>query len=172
MVFDSSTCLRLPLGGDRSPGIAWIESCRWDALTPEQRRKCPPICPNVVLELRSPSDPLRSVQTKMQEYPSSGARLGWLLNPEDQQVEVYRPGQSACPTSCSNWPGCGLDLKSSCPFLTSAIGSTYSNPRGWLGRGAGGKPLRGGTAPHPRCPNSLLNCSSGSLASANPAVGY
>jgi Uma2 family endonuclease len=92
-VFDSSTCFKLPGGGDRSPDVSWIEKSRWDALTPEQQRKFPPICPDFVLELRSPSDNLRMIQQKMQEYLDSGIRLGWLINPEDKEVEIYRPGR-------------------------------------------------------------------------------
>jgi Uma2 family endonuclease len=94
IVFDSSTCFRIPGGGDRSPDVAWVEQSRWDSLTPEQKRRFPPLCPDFVLELRSPSDNLKVIQTKMQEYLQSGARLGWLINPEDQQVEIYRPGRS------------------------------------------------------------------------------
>lgn len=93
-VFDSSTCFKLPGGGDRSPDIAWVEQSRWDSLTVEQKRRFPPICPDFVLELLSPSDSLSTAQAKMQEYLNSGARLGWLLNPEDKQVEIYRPGQA------------------------------------------------------------------------------
>ena len=93
VVFDSSTCFRIPGGGDRSPDVAWVEKSRWDALTPEQQRKFPPICPDFVLELLSPSDNLTMTQRKMQEYLASGIRLGWLINPEDKQVEIYRPRQ-------------------------------------------------------------------------------
>jgi Uma2 family endonuclease len=93
-VFDSSTCFRLPNGGDRSPDVAWVEQSRWDALTPEQKRRFPPLCPDFVLELLSPSDNLRPIQAKLQEYLDSGLRLGWLLNPQDQQVEIYRPSQA------------------------------------------------------------------------------
>lgn len=92
-VFDSSTYFRLPNGGDRSPNISWIEQSRWDTLTTEQQRKFPPICPNFVLELLSPSDNLHITQQKMQEYLASGIQLGWLINPPDQQVEIYRPHQ-------------------------------------------------------------------------------
>uniref|UniRef100_B8HJK0 Putative restriction endonuclease domain-containing protein n=1 Tax=Cyanothece sp. (strain PCC 7425 / ATCC 29141) TaxID=395961 RepID=B8HJK0_CYAP4 len=94
IVFDSSTCFKLPKGGDRSPDVSWVEKTRWDTLSPEQQRKFPPICPDFVLELLSPTDNLGMIQTKMQEYLDSGARLGWLLNPEDKQVEIYRPEQS------------------------------------------------------------------------------
>lgn len=92
-VFSSSTLFKLPGGGDRSPDAAWVELSRWMALTPEQRRKFPPIAPDFVIELRSPTDSLTLLQEKMQEYMDSGVRLGWLINPQDQQVEIYRLGQ-------------------------------------------------------------------------------
>jgi Uma2 family endonuclease len=93
LVFDSSTCFRLPQGGDRSPDIAWLRQERWDCLTSEQKRKFPPLCPDFVLELLSPSDNLAATQAKMREYLNSGAQMGWLINPETQQVEIYRPEQ-------------------------------------------------------------------------------
>lgn len=93
VVFDSSTCFRLPNGGDRSPDVAWVERSRWEALTREQQRRFPPLCPDFVLELLSPSDSLRMAQAKMQEYLASGLRLGWLFNPESRQVEISRAGQ-------------------------------------------------------------------------------
>jgi Uma2 family endonuclease len=92
IVFDSSTCFRLPKGGDRSPDVSFIKKERWDSLTPEQQRKFPPLCPDFVLELLSPSDNLSFTQAKMQEYQASGVQLAWLLNPHDQQVEIYRLG--------------------------------------------------------------------------------
>lgn len=93
VVFDSSTCFRIPGGGDRSPDISWVEQSRWDALTPDEQRRFPPLCPDFALELLSPSDNLSTIQAKMQEYISCGLRLGWLINPQDKQVEVYRPQQ-------------------------------------------------------------------------------
>jgi Uma2 family endonuclease len=92
-VFSSSTIFKLPGGGDRSPDAAWIELSRWQALTPEQRQKFPPIAPDFVIELRSRTDALSALQEKMQEYLESGVQLGWLFNPQDQQVEIYRQGQ-------------------------------------------------------------------------------
>lgn len=91
--FDSSTGFKLLNGADRSPDAAWIAQARWDRLTPEQQDKFPPICPDFVVELMSPSDTLEKVQAKMQEYLANGARLGWLLNRKGKQVEVYRPNQ-------------------------------------------------------------------------------
>jgi Uma2 family endonuclease len=92
-VFSSSTVFKLPGGGDRSPDAAWVEISRWQSLTPEQRQKFPPIAPDFVIELRSRTDSLETLQAKMQEYMDSGVRLGWLFNPQDQQVEIYRQGQ-------------------------------------------------------------------------------
>ncbi|MEG4964503.1 MULTISPECIES: Uma2 family endonuclease [unclassified Microcoleus] len=93
-VFSSSTLFKLPGGGSRSPDVAWVELSRWEALTPEQRQKFPPIAPDFVIELRSRSDNLQTLQDKMLEYLQSGVRLGWLFNPKNQQVEIYRQGQT------------------------------------------------------------------------------
>lgn len=92
-VFSSSTMFRLPGGGDRSPDAAWVEESRWQALSPEDQRKFPPIAPDFVIELRSSTDSLKKLQVKMQEYMDSGVRLGWLFNPSGQTVEIYRSNQ-------------------------------------------------------------------------------
>ncbi len=91
-VFSSSTIFKLPGGGDRSPDAAWIELSRWEALTPEQRAKFPPIAPDFILELRSRTDSLQLLQAKMREYINCGVRLGWLIDPKSQRVEIYRAG--------------------------------------------------------------------------------
>ncbi|NJL21929.1 MAG: Uma2 family endonuclease [Leptolyngbyaceae cyanobacterium SM1_3_5] len=93
-VFSSSTLFKLPGGGDRSPDAAWVELSRWQALTPTQRQKFPPIAPDFVMELRSRTYSLETLQQKMQEYLATGVRLGWLFNPQDQQVEIYRQGEA------------------------------------------------------------------------------
>ncbi len=93
VVFDSSGGFILPNGATRSPDAAWVNRPRWEALTPEQRRGFPPICPDFVVELRSPSDRLLPLQEKMQEYLNNGTQLGWLIDPQQQQVEVYRSGR-------------------------------------------------------------------------------
>jgi Uma2 family endonuclease len=92
-VFSSSTIFTLPNGGKRSPDVAWIANERWQALTPEEQEKFSRICPDFVIELRSRTDSLSQLQEKMQEYLKSGLRLGWLINPQDQQVEIYRQNQ-------------------------------------------------------------------------------
>ncbi|APB32693.1 Uncharacterized protein conserved in cyanobacteria [Gloeomargarita lithophora Alchichica-D10] len=89
--FDSSAGFRLPNGAIRSPDVAWISQERWEQLSPEQRRKFAPICPDFALELVSPSDDLATVQAKMQEYLENGCRLGWLVHPENRTVTIYRP---------------------------------------------------------------------------------
>ncbi len=89
---DSSTGYKLPGGADRSPDAAWVRRERLAQLTPEQKRKFLPLCPDFVIELLSPTDELTDVQAKMQEYISSGARLGWLIEPACRRVYVYRPG--------------------------------------------------------------------------------
>lgn len=92
-IFSSSTVFVLPNGAQRSPDAAWVELSRWEALTPEQRTKFPPLAPDFVIELRSVTDRLPPLQEKMEEYRSNGVRLGLLINPKNKQVEIYRPGQ-------------------------------------------------------------------------------
>ena len=92
-VFDSSTGFRLPNGATRSPDTAWIAQARWNSLTPDQRQRFAPLCPDFVLELISLTDAIEDTQTKMREYIDNGCRLGWLLNPKSRQVEIYRPNQ-------------------------------------------------------------------------------
>lgn len=92
MVFDSSTGFRLPNGAIRSPDVAWVRQARLTALNPDPNQFLP-LCPDFVIELRSANDSLSSLQIKMQEYLAQGLQLGWLINPQDQQVEIYRPEQ-------------------------------------------------------------------------------
>ena len=89
--FDSSTGFILPNGAIRSPDVSWVRQERWDALTSEQRQGFVPLCPDFVIELRSKSDSLATLQPKMQEYIDNGTSLGWLINPKKRQVEIYRP---------------------------------------------------------------------------------
>lgn len=89
--FDSSGGFRLPNGAVRSPDASWVANSRLDTLTEEQRKKFIPLCPDFVIELRSPSDSLTVTQDKMQEYLDNGAKLGWLIDPEQHRVYVYRP---------------------------------------------------------------------------------
>lgn len=89
--FDSSTVFKLPNGAKRSPDLAWIKNERWEVLTDDEQEKFPPLCPDFVVELRSPSDSLKNLQNKMREYIENGARLGWLIDPLEKKVHVYLP---------------------------------------------------------------------------------
>ena len=93
-VFDSSTAFRLPNGSNRSPDVAWVSRDRWQSLTSEQQDSFPPLCPDFVVELRSKSDSLKSLQDKMEEYLENGLLLGWLIDIQNQTVEVYRSQES------------------------------------------------------------------------------
>jgi len=93
-VFDSSTGFKLPNGADRSPDSAWIPHSRLATLTAKQKEKFPPVCPDFVIELLSPTDTLAMTLAKMDEYIENGARLGWLIDPEVRQIHVYRPRQA------------------------------------------------------------------------------
>jgi Uma2 family endonuclease len=90
VTFSSSTAFILPSGAERSPDAAWVEKSRWEALTPAQRKKFPPLAPDFLIELRSETDSLKKLQQKMQEYRDNGVRLGWLIDPQKEQVEIYR----------------------------------------------------------------------------------
>ncbi|WP_310488160.1 Uma2 family endonuclease, partial [Chamaesiphon sp. VAR_69_metabat_338] len=89
-IFSSSTVFVLPNGAQRSPDAAWVELSRWEALTPEQRKKFPPLAPDFVIELRSATDRLPPLREKMEEYRAQGVRLGLLIDPQQKQVEIYR----------------------------------------------------------------------------------
>lgn len=93
VVFDSSTLFTLPHGAKRSPDVSWVRREAWEALNREQREGFAPLCPDFVVELRSPTDRLKDLQEKMQEYIDNGARLGWLIDPLEKRVYIYRPNQ-------------------------------------------------------------------------------
>lgn len=93
VLFDSSGGFRLPNGTVRAPDVAWVAKERLEGLSAEERRRFLPLCPDFVVELRSESDALYAVQKKMREYAACGARLGWLIDPSERRVEVYRRGQ-------------------------------------------------------------------------------
>lgn len=99
--FDSSTGFTLPNGAVKSSDAAWIRLEKWNRLTPEQQQKFAPICPDFVVELRSPSDNLKRLQDKLKEYIENGALLGWLIDRKHQQVYIYRPNQ---PVKCVTQP--------------------------------------------------------------------
>ncbi|MCH2244892.1 MAG: Uma2 family endonuclease [Crocosphaera sp.] len=116
-VFSSSTVFILPNRGKRSPDVAWISNERWDSLTLQEQEKFAPICPDFVIELRSRTDGLNQLQSKMQEYLNSGLKLGWLIDPQSQQVEIYLQNKAreivSLPTTLSGeniLPGFSLDL--------------------------------------------------------------
>ncbi len=118
IAFDSSTGFTLPNGAVRSPDAAWIARARWERLPLRERAKFAPLCPDFVLELCSPSDRLLDIQDKLEEFIDNGARLGWLLDPEQRQVYVYRPSASVirldAPEAIAGdqeLPGFVLDLR-------------------------------------------------------------
>ena len=90
-VFDSSGGFLLPDGAMRSPDASWIPKERWEQCSPDEQEKFLPLCPDFVIELRSPSDRLFDVQKKMQEWMDNGCRLAWLIDPAEEQVFIYRP---------------------------------------------------------------------------------
>ncbi len=116
--FDSSTGFELPNGANRSPDASWVRKERWESLTPKQKKGFAPLCPDFVVELRSETDTLKELRDKMQEYMNNGAQLGWLIDPKNRRVEIYRSGQEVevveNPSTLSGeavLPGFTLNLK-------------------------------------------------------------
>ena len=89
--FDSSTEFSLPNGAKRMPDVSWVRNERWNLLSDEQKKQFPPLCPDFVIELRSPSDRLNALREKMEEYVANGAQLGWLIDPFEKKIHIYRP---------------------------------------------------------------------------------
>jgi Uma2 family endonuclease len=92
-VFDSSGYFTLPNGAVRSPDASWVLKSRLEKLSRKQKRHFLPLCPDFVIELKSPSDRLKILETKMVEWMENGASLGWLINPDRRTVTIYRPGR-------------------------------------------------------------------------------
>jgi Uma2 family endonuclease len=92
VAFDSSTGFELPNGATRSPDVAWVRRTRLAALTSAETEKFLTLCPDFVVELRSRSDSLIAAQAKMMEYCANGAQLGWLIDGDQRNVYIYRPG--------------------------------------------------------------------------------
>jgi Uma2 family endonuclease len=88
--FDSSAGFKLPNGATYGPDAAWIRHEKWNALTPDEKKKFAPIVPDFIMELRSPSDRLESIQEKIAEFMESGCLMAWLIDPEAQHTTVYR----------------------------------------------------------------------------------
>ena len=91
VAFESNGGFILPNGAMGSPDAAWVRRERLANLTAEQKQRFLPLCPDFVIELRSPSDPLSPIEAKMREYIENGGQLGWLIDPEERKVHVYRP---------------------------------------------------------------------------------
>ena len=92
--FGSSAGFILPDGSCRSPDASWISSDRWNALSAEEKSGFARICPDFVVELRSPSDSLPDLEAKLEEYMANGASLGWLIDPLSKTATVYRAGRA------------------------------------------------------------------------------
>jgi Uma2 family endonuclease len=89
--FESSAKFTLPNGAKRMPDAAWILKERYFAHPAEEREESfTKIAPDFVIELRSKSDRLPILQNKLEEYIENGVRLGWLIDPYEKRVHIYR----------------------------------------------------------------------------------
>lgn len=110
-IFDSSTAFRLPSSAVRSADSAFVTSDRWNALTPEQRKKFPPLCPDFVIELMSESDIVSEARTKMQiDWIDNGCRLAWLIDPKTETAYIYRADGSIQINRSFDQPLSGEDV--------------------------------------------------------------
>src|ERR1035441_9537612 len=114
--FDSSTGFTLPDGSVRSPDASWVQASRWDALSEEDKDRASPLCPDFIIELRSPSDRLTYLRAKMEQWIANGVQVGWLIDPKEKAVTINRPddqpahlappppaARAAAPSPASNW---------------------------------------------------------------------
>jgi len=90
IVFDSSSLFTFPNGAKRSPDTSWVLREKWDVLSDAERKRFSKLVPDFVIELRSSSDSIKSLKKKMLEYIENGVRLGWLIDPLEQKVHIYR----------------------------------------------------------------------------------
>ena len=127
-LFDSSGGFRLPDGSVLSPDAALMRLDRWQALTLDQRRGFPPLCPDLVVELASPSDDgprgVSALRRKMDLYQANGADLGWLLLPEEQAVEIWRSGQRGMAERLEN--ACRLKAGEAFEGLVLELGEIWA----------------------------------------------
>jgi Uma2 family endonuclease len=93
-VFDSSTGFLLPDKSMISPDASWIEKSRWESISTEKQEKFPPLCPDFIIELKSPSDELKYVLEKMNVWMKNGCRLAWFIDPFQKKALVYKPDNS------------------------------------------------------------------------------
>jgi Uma2 family endonuclease len=101
-VFDSSTGFLLTDGSMLSPDVAWVARDSWHRLSQSQQEQFPPICPDFVVELVSPSDQAAHVEAKMQTWLENGCRLAWAVAPAERVTGVYRKDRAPEKISFSN----------------------------------------------------------------------
>lgn len=126
VVYDSSGGFLLGDGAMRSPDAAWVRKERIETLSREQRERFVPLCPDFVIELRSPSDALSDLQAKMEEYRSDGAALGWLIDPFGRQVSIYRAGHAV---EVLDQPS-SIDASPDLPGFVLELGSLWAESAG------------------------------------------
>ena len=110
VVFDSSTGFDLPEGGERSPDASWVPRAEWEALSDAEQQRFAPLCPAFVIELKSPSDVIKTLRQKMHIWIENGCQLAWLINPEDETVGIYRADGSQDTVQGFDHPVSGEDV--------------------------------------------------------------
>ncbi|MEQ8714367.1 MAG: Uma2 family endonuclease [Cyclobacteriaceae bacterium] len=93
VVFDSSGGFILKDGSMRSADVSWVSNERWKGLSEDQKEKFPPLAPDFIIEIRSRTDQIQTLQDKMKHWMDNGVSLGWLVDPVDKKVWIYSRGK-------------------------------------------------------------------------------
>ena len=121
-IFDSSTAFRLPSTAVRSADSAFVTNERWLALTSPERKKFPPLCPDFIIELRSPTDTVTALQRKIQDdWMATGCRLAWLIDPDPETVYIYRADGSVQILRSFDEPLTGEDVLPGLTFILADL---------------------------------------------------
>ncbi len=111
-VFDSSTGFTLPDKAVFSPDAAWVSNDKWNILTNEEKKRFAPICPEFIIELKSPSDEISALKEKMLKWIENGVQLGLLVNPDGKETYLYfADGKIDVVKGFENKVGCGAVLE-------------------------------------------------------------
>lgn len=93
-VFGPNAGFTLPDSSVRAADLSWVTLERWNALATAQQQSFAPLCPDFIIEVRSKSDRLKTIKSKMQKWIANGVSLAWLIDPRRRTVEIYRPGEA------------------------------------------------------------------------------
>lgn len=116
LITDSSTGFYLPDTSMRAPDLAWIPMKKWKEFAEEEKNSFLKYCPEFVIEVKSKSDRTKEIRSKMESWIKNGARLAWLIDPQEEKVWIYRKNGSIQEISGFDNSLSGEDVLSSFTF--------------------------------------------------------